>query len=150
MTDKIIIREVAVSFKPVRELKPQTIDSTELSANIIRSFIDGQTQEHFGILILDSRLQYRTWHTITIGTVDQTLIDPKDVFRVPIMMNAPRIILAHNHPSGDPSPSQADLIVTESIVRGGKLLGIEVLDHIIIGDDCYYSFREHPQCLHLK
>jgi DNA repair protein RadC len=79
---------------------------------------------------------------ITIGTMDTLLVHPREVFRGAIVAGASKIVLMHNHPSGDPDPSEADIKVTRDIARGGQLLKIELLDHIIVGHEKYVSLRE--------
>ena len=90
-------------------------------------------QEHFHVILLSTR-RYAIGHTlVSIGLLDQVVVHPREVFRAAIMANAHGIVLVHNHPSGVPSPSEADIRVTREIVRAGQILKIEVLDHIVIG-----------------
>lgn len=93
------------------------------------------------VLLLDSKLSLITYSDVTIGTNNQTLLHPRDVFRLAVRANANALILVHNHPSGDPSPSKDDERVTLSMAEAGKILGIRLVDHIIVGKDNYYSFR---------
>ena len=79
---------------------------------------------------------------ITVGLINSSLVQAREIFRCAILKNAYSVILAHNHPSGDPTPSGNDREVTDKIVEAGKILGIKVCDHIIIGNDSYYSFLE--------
>lgn len=104
-----------------------------------------KTQEHFVILSLNTKNKVTGVHTLHIGTVNSSIVHPRDVFQRAILNNATSIIICHNHPSGDMRPSQEDIDVTKRIESSGKLLGIELLDHIIIGDGflslkegCYY------------
>jgi len=99
-------------------------------------------QEHFIILILDSKNQIRKEATITIGTINASLVHPREVFAKAIQEHAVSIILLHNHPSGDPTPSQEDINVTHRLVKVGELVGISVLDHIIIGARNFMSLKE--------
>ena len=80
--------------------------------------------------------------TVSIGSLNSSIVHPRELFKTAIKKSAAAIILAHNHPSGDASPSQEDIEVTKRIKSGGNLLGIDVLDHIIIGENSYYSFKE--------
>jgi DNA repair protein RadC len=82
-------------------------------------------------------------HQITIGTLDASLVHPREVFRAAIRDSASAVILVHNHPSGDPTPSREDMMVTEQLTEGGKILGIAVLDHIIVASEDCVSIREH-------
>ena len=79
---------------------------------------------------------------ISKGTVNMSLVSPRELFVEALQKNAVYIILLHNHPSGDPSPSREDILVTKRVQMGGQILGIELLDHIIIGDNCYVSLAE--------
>lgn len=90
--------------------------------------------ESFYVVLLNTRRRIMGHVLVATGTLDTILVHPREVFRAAIVANASAIVLMHNHPSGDPSPSEADIKVTRDLVRGGQLLKIEVLDHIIIGD----------------
>jgi DNA repair protein RadC len=82
------------------------------------------------------------YHEVSRGTLDATLVHPREVFKAALLSNAASIILTHNHPSGDPTPSPDDHQLTRRLVDAGRLIGVEVLDHIIVGDGRYFSFRE--------
>lgn len=102
-------------------------------------------REHFKVLLVNTKNQVLATETISIGTLDQTTVHPREVFRSAISRGAAAVILAHNHPSGDPTPSPDDLAVTRRLIEGGRLMGIPVLDHVIIGDGRHTSVRElHP------
>ena len=89
--------------------------------------------EEFQVLLLNTRKRLIRVDVISQGTLDTILVHPREVFRAAIAGNAASIILVHNHPSGDPSPSEADIKVTRDLIRAGQLLKIEVVDHVIIG-----------------
>lgn len=99
-------------------------------------------QEHFVVLFLNTKNQVIAQETIFVGTLNSSLVHPREVFREGIRKSAASIILLHNHPSGDPTPSKEDLDVTDRLVECGRLLGIEVLDHIVIGDGVFVSLKE--------
>ena len=99
-------------------------------------------QEYFKILLLNTKNHVLKQIDITKGTLNASIVHPRDVFSEPIRNKCASIILIHNHPSGDPSPSREDIAVTNRLVEAGKILGIEVLDHIIIGDGVYCSLKE--------
>lgn len=99
-------------------------------------------QEHFAAVLLDTKSGVISVETVSVGGLDSSSAHPREVFKVAIRKNAAGIILAHNHPSGDPTPSLDDLAVTKRLAEAGRLLGIEVLDHLIIGDNRYISFKE--------
>lgn len=104
-----------------------------------------EQQENFVVLMLDTRRHLIRRSNISKGTLNRTMVHTRDVFREAIICNACSIILAHNHPSGDPSPSKLDRELTRELVSAGEALHIPVLDHLIIGmgNTPYYSFREH-------
>lgn len=99
-------------------------------------------QEEFRVLLLNTQHAVLRELTITRGTVDASLVHPREVFRAAITENAAAMLLVHNHPSGDPAPSPPDRVVTRQLADVGRLIGIPVLDHIIIGDGRYISFIE--------
>lgn len=108
-----------------------------------------EQQEHFVVLMLDTRRRLIRRSNISKGTSSRTMVHPRDVFRDAILCNASSIIVAHNHPSGDPSPSKPDRELTRELVQAGIALHLPVIDHIIIGtlgrdqSKPYFSFREH-------
>jgi DNA repair protein RadC len=85
------------------------------------------------VVFLNTRRRPIGWQIISTGTLDTLLVHPREVFKPAIVMNAAAIILAHNHPSGDPTPSEADIKVTRDLIRAGQLMKIDVMDHIILG-----------------
>lgn len=101
-----------------------------------------QKQEYMKLLMLNTKGKLIGETDVTKGTVNSSLISPRELFIEALEYGAVSIILIHNHPSGDPSPSQNDILVTKRIKEAGALIGIELLDHIIIGNKCYISFAE--------
>jgi DNA repair protein RadC len=99
-------------------------------------------QEHFRVVILDTKNRVQKVHTVYIGTLNSALIRTGEVFKEAIRLNAAAIILSHNHPSGEPTPSPEDVLVTRQIVQAGQMLEIEVLDHLVIGNGRFVSMRE--------
>jgi len=100
------------------------------------------TQEEFRVLLLTTQHGVLREITITRGTVDASIVHPREVFRAAIAENAAAMILVHNHPSGDPRPSPDDMAITRQLAEAGRVLGIAVLDHVVIGDGRYVSFVE--------
>ncbi len=98
--------------------------------------------ECFTVLLLNTRRRIKAHHLLSVGTHDTLLVHPLPVFRLAIMTAAPALVLMHNHPSGEPSPSEADIRITRDLIRAGQLLKIEVLDHVIIGNPRHASLRE--------
>ena len=105
--------------------------------------VDDSNREEFHIVCLDTKNQVIDTHQISVGTLDASLVHPREVFRPAIKDSAASIILVHNHPSGDPTPSKEDVAVTRRLEDCGKTLGIDVLDHIVLGDRCSVSIREN-------
>ena len=101
-----------------------------------------EPEEHFCIFCLNTKNKIVGVHTISIGSVNATIVHPREVFKAAMLNNAAAIICIHNHPSGDPEPSRVDIESTHRLVDAGNILGIDVLDHIIIGDGKYISLQE--------
>ncbi|AKB11929.1 DNA replication and repair protein RadC [Methanosarcina thermophila] len=101
-----------------------------------------QKKEKFITLCLDTKNQVLKEEVVSIGSLNASIVHPREVFKSALMESSASVIIVHNHPSGDPSPSREDIMVTEKLVEGGKLLGIDVLDHIIIGDGRYVSLKD--------
>lgn len=102
-------------------------------------------QEHFICLFLNTKNELIRKETIFIGTVNQTLIHPREIFRFAVKLSSHAVIFVHNHPTGDSRPSQADLIATNKLIEAGNLMGIHVLDHVIIGKRECYSIQEEKR-----
>jgi len=99
-------------------------------------------REVFKVLMLDTKHRIIAIETLSVGDLTGTLVHPRELFKDAMRRNSAAVILVHNHPSGDPEPSPDDIDLTRRLVAGGRLLGIEVLDHIIIGDNRYVSLKE--------
>lgn len=108
---------------------------------LLASVLEHEVVEVFGILCLTTRRRVICWHEVSRGGIGGVSIHPSDVFKAAITTNAAAIVLAHNHPSGDPEPSPDDFKATAHLAEGGALLGLEVLDHVIIGQGAYVSLR---------
>lgn len=117
------------------------IDSSDDILKII-SYIKNRKREHFVALYLNARQQLIKTYTVSIGSIDTSIAHPREVFEPAIRCHASSIIVAHNHPSGDPQPSHADVLLTKRLQQAGSLLGIELLDHIIIAQEKHVSMRE--------
>ena len=109
------------------------LDNPEAIANFLREENRAHDVECFRVLLLNTRRRLIRVEQISQGTLDTILVSPREVFKAAISANASAIVLLHNHPSGDPTPSEADIKVTRDLIRAGQLLKIEVLDHIILG-----------------
>ena len=110
-----------------------TLDAPDRIADLLREENRHYRVERFQIVLLNTRRRLISVETISSGTLDTLLVHPREVFAAAILANASAVVLVHNHPSGDPSPSDADIRVTRDLIRAGQLLKIEVLDHVILG-----------------
>jgi DNA repair protein RadC len=122
----------------VRERRHQVsnriIEQPEVAAEIVRRFLDGADREMFVVLGLTAKNRLIGICAVSVGSLNSTIVHPREVFKPAILMNACHIMVAHNHPSGDPTPSPEDKLVTRRLVDAGLIVGIEVVDHLIIGD----------------
>lgn len=141
--------EVKLSFSVVSEGPAAVLNRPELVAEYMQGAFDERPeQESFWVIFLNRKNYAKGRFMATLGTQTNSLVSASEVFRSAILGGACAIICVHNHPSGDPAPSMSDVAVTRQIKDAGKILGIEVLDHVIIGDAAsdptgtgYYSFR---------
>lgn len=102
----------------------------------------GRPMEQFGMVLLDAKHRVLRTAIVSVGALDSTVVQPRDVFREATTTGAAAIVVFHNHPSGDPSPSPDDFALTDRLVEAGDLMGIEVLDHLVLGDGQFCSVRE--------
>jgi len=123
------------------DARPQ-ITSPLDAANLLMLEMGGLEQEHLRTLLLDTKNRVLASPTVYVGNVNASIIRVSEIFREAVRENATALIVAHNHPSGDPTPSPEDVQVTRSIVEAGSLLGIDVLDHLVIGHQCFVSLKE--------
>lgn len=137
-------RVVLVKEKVGRYELPKKIGSPDQAYKAITAItsVEEEAQEVFGILILNIKNKIVAVHEISRGALNSSLVHPREVFKPAILHNAAAIICFHNHPSGDPEPSGEDIETTKRLVEAGKIMGIEVLDHIIVSDDRYVSLKE--------
>ena len=113
------------------------------AAEVLRNFLAESDREHFVVLLLDTQNRLLGIHTVAIGSLDACIVHPREVFKAVILGNAASVILAHNHPSGDPTPTPEDRAVTRQLADAGGMLGIDVRDHVIVGEGSRYcSFVE--------
>ena len=105
--------------------------------------IDRQTEEVFYVVCVNTKNRIIGIHEVSRGILDASLVSQRELFKRVLLNNAAKIFIIHNHPSGVPTPSNADFLVTNKVKKAGELLDISLLDHIIIGDNQYYSFKEN-------
>jgi DNA repair protein RadC len=112
------------------------------AAKIFRSYLAGADREYFVVLLLDAKHRVNALNLVAVGSLMSNIIHPREVFKPACLSNAASVILGHNHPSGDASPSREDIALTRRLVQAGEVLGIKVLDHIIVGEGQYVSFAD--------
>jgi DNA repair protein RadC len=126
------------SFSEVSKI---TVKSPEGAIKAIKSQLKGKKKEHFMVLCLDTRNHLINTHKVSIGSLDCSIVHPREVFKEAISSCAASVIFVHNHPSGDPTPSEDDIKLTKRLVEVSEIIGIEVLDHIIVCDKDYLSMK---------
>ncbi|WP_028543575.1 RadC family protein [Paenibacillus taiwanensis] len=125
-----------------RMLETASIRRPEDAAELVMESMRHLKREHFVCIYLNTKNRVLAQETISVGTLDASLVHPREVFRAAIRHGAASLICIHNHPSGDPTPSREDIEITRRLIEAGVLVGIEVLDHLIIGDNQYVSLKE--------
>ncbi|OEH56405.1 DNA repair protein RadC [Oceanobacillus sp. E9] len=135
-----------VSLKLVKEssilYQKRSIRSPQDGYELMKEFLEDKDREHFIVVALDTKNQPTNINISSIGTLNSALVHPREIFKAAIAGNASSIMCFHNHPSGVAAQSKEDVEVTKRLVEAGKILGIELLDHIIIGDGAYTSLKQ--------
>lgn len=130
-------RRVALSSYGLRPV----IRSPQDAAGMVMEEMRHLDREHFMVLLLNTKNQVLAREVVAVGTLSSSTVHPRELFKLAIRRSAAAVILLHNHPSGDPWPSPEDIQVTQRLLEAGRIIGIEVLDHIIIGDNKYISLK---------
>lgn len=135
-----------VSIKLVKDssilYRNRRIRSPKDSYEIFKDFLGEVDREYFVVMCLDTKNQPTNINIAHIGSINSSIVHPREVMKTAILSNAASIICCHPHPSGDPTPSPEDIQVTERLVEAGNILGVDILDHIVIGDNCFISLKE--------
>jgi DNA repair protein RadC len=146
-TDITTLRELRVHYSTPTDttgahvsITAQILQAAD-AAPALQALLGAEVVEVFGILCLSTKCRVIAYHEVSRGTLDATLVHPREVFKAALLANAASVMLAHNHPSGDPSPSPDDCALTRRLVAAGHLIGIPVTDHIIIGAGRWVSLR---------
>lgn len=136
--------------KPIQIDKSKKKNRRLASAKIVyeelRKKIGNLKKENFVVVSLDTRNRIIAVDTVFVGTLNSSLIHPREIFETAIRRHAAGIVVAHNHPSGDPEPSDEDIKVTRHLTEAGRMMGIELLDHLVIGRDKFFTFRDNLVC----
>jgi DNA repair protein RadC len=139
--DDSYIREVRVNYVATTT-EPFQISCPEDVAKFVRSILTDNSREHFIALYLDGSHRVASYSIISIGSANQASVHPREVFQRAVLVGATAIAIAHNHPSGDVTPSNADREMTIKLRDAGKILGISVLDHVVVADAAHHSLRD--------
>ena len=131
-----LVRESSIKVERKTILKPQ--DAFEISSE----YYGNRDREMFSVMMLNTKNKIIGINTVSVGSLSASIVHPREVFKPCILSNAASVILLHNHPSGDPTPSQNDLEITRKLHDVGYILGVNIRDHIILGDEVFFSFRE--------
>jgi len=121
--------------------KKSPVKTPEDVVALVKGRLKGKKKEHFLVILLDTRGQMIKTSEISVGSLDSSIVHPREVFKEAISASAASVIFVHNHPSGDPEPSEDDIKLTERLAQAGEIVGIDVLDHIIIGDRNHVSLK---------
>ena len=122
---------------------PKVVSSPAAAAKVISRFLQSPDREHVVVLMLDVQKLIIGLHTVSVGSLDASIVSTREVFKAPMLANAASVVVAHNHPSGDVSPSREDIEVSYMLYKAGILMGIDVDDQLIIGEKAkYFSFQE--------
>lgn len=142
----MLVRELKVTYRPRSDLpvidERASLKSPREAAAFLLPIFEKEPTEVFVAVFLTRKHGLIGFHEVSRGTLDGTLAHPREIFRAAYLANAGGIILAHNHPSGDPMPSPDDVALTSRLKQAGDILGVDVLDHVIVAEGRYYSFKE--------
>ena len=123
------------------ERQKPMVKSPEDVVKIVKSQLKGKKKEHFLVLCLDTRNRLINCKSVSMGSLDTSIVHPREVFKEAVSSSAASVIFVHNHPSGDPEPSKEDVELTKRLVKAGEIMGIDVLDHIVVCDRSYLSLK---------
>jgi len=125
----------------VSEKSRPILKSPEDVAALVRSQLKGKKREHFLVACLDTRNRLINCRPVSVGSLDTSIVHPREAFKEAVSCSAAAVIFVHNHPSGDPEPSREDIELTRRLAKAGEIIGIDVLDHIIVCDESYLSLK---------
>jgi len=137
----VSIKQVIKKHKAKHLLQP--ITSPEIAAAVARKEIGNEDREVFLVIVLNTKNEIAAIHRCHVGSLNASVVHPREVFKAAILNNGSSIIVAHNHPSQNTTPSREDLEVTKRLVTVGQMIGIEVLDHLVVSENSYFSFKEN-------
>ncbi|MDC4242860.1 DNA repair protein RadC (plasmid) [Clostridium tertium] len=138
---KIDVVKVYVKKEQSLQIEKDIIKKPEQVFEVVKNFLGEVDREHLIVIVLDVKNKINSISVASVGTLNSSIVHPREVFKTAILANGASIILAHNHPSGDTSPSKDDINITTRIKECGVLMGIELLDHVILGDEKFISLK---------
>jgi DNA repair protein RadC len=150
MTEKVVrfktlewkFKETNIKYPELTEMPKKKITSPKDFFDLFNPIFKEEPVEIFIVAWLSSANRIIGFEKVSVGNLNSSIVDPRSVFRSSIVANSASIIVGHNHPSGNPEPSEEDISITKKLVESGKVLGIHVFDHLIFADDTYTSFVE--------
>ena len=140
-----LVKAVSDRYREKKLIQKNPLNNSRELMDFLNHDIGDKTREYFKIIFLDSKNRVVGTETHSKGTLTASSVYPREVVSSAIANKAAALIFAHNHPSGDPQPSQDDIAITRQLVYAGKVMGLSVHEHIIVGDNCYYSFADQGQ-----
>ncbi len=140
--------ELLAAFEIVKRInmlenKKEKISCAQDVFEIFKDKLKNEKKENFYGIFLNTQNKIIKYERITLGILDASLVHPREVFNLAIRSCASKVILVHNHPSGNSNPSEEDIFVTEKLIEAGEIVGIEIIDHVVIGRDSYWSYNEN-------
>jgi DNA repair protein RadC len=137
-----VVRIAMVKDRPILYSGERLTTASQVP-DAFRTLIGDPDREYFVAFLLDGKNRIVSCNVVSVGSLNQAIVHPRETFKAAVLANAAAIIVAHNHPTGDPTPSREDLEITRRLREAGELLGIRLLDHVIVGDGCYRSFADN-------
>lgn len=126
-------------YEPAATAERPEVTSPEAAAELVLPLLAGADRERCVALLLDTKHRLLERTTVSVGSVDHTFMAPRELYRDALLTNAAAVVVAHNHPSGDPEPSRDDELVTRRLAAAGEVVGVELLDHLVVGGDAWVS-----------
>lgn len=140
------VRELVVSYRVRSDCELvdcRVLDAPRDAATMFAAILGHEAVEVFGVLCVTTKRRFIAYHEVGRGSIDSVVVSPREVFQAALLAHASAVVVGHNHPSGDPTPSPDDRELTRRLTAGGSLIGVSVLDHIVVGHDGrYFSFKE--------
>lgn len=137
-----LVRLEMVKEKTIPAEYDVNIGTPDIAKDVIKAFIGTKDREILALVCLNTKNRITCLSTVSMGSLNSSIVHPREVFKIALLANSASIVIGHNHPSGDCTPSREDINITERLVQAGEIIGIELLDHIICNDYSYISLKE--------